>query len=478
MSTAPPGPGFTTGFQDLRTESDPTSDPIALPVRGTLPDWLRGELIRNGPAWFDVDGAPGFRHWFDGQAMLHRFIIADGAVGYRNRFLDTPGLRAARDGAIGFTEFASDPCRGLFARLSSVFRKPVPSGNTCVNVVPTATGPAALTETPIAVHFDPETLATVGVRGYTGEIAGQVTTAHPHLLPGTGEAVNYVLRFGRASEYLVYRERLGAGERELIAAVPARNPGYLHSFAVTERHVVLVVFPFVVNPLRLLLRTRPFIENYRWRPELGTRFVVVGIEDGSVREIHHPEPFFAFHHVNAFEEDGEIVLDMAVYPDAGVVSAFLLDRLRGGEPVPVPYPVRYRVHPDTGAVTRRELATESIELPRIDYRRNGKPYRHLYGVGAEGGSGADFFNQLTKVDVLTGRCAVWREPGCYPGEPVFVAAPGGEDEDDGVVLSVVLDSTTARSALLVLDARTWTELARAEVPHGIPFGFHGRFTSR
>ena len=43
------------------------------------------------------------------------------------------------------------------------------------------------------------------------------------------------------------------------------------------------------------------------------------------------------------------------------------------------------------------------------------------------------------------------------------------------MLSVVLDARAGRSFLLVLDAGTFEELARAEVPHHIPFGFHGQF---
>jgi carotenoid cleavage dioxygenase-like enzyme len=58
---------------------------------------------------------------------------------------------------------------------------------------------------------------------------------------------------------------------------------------------------------------------------------------------------------------------------------------------------------------------------------------------------------------------------------VFVAAPGGEDEDAGVLLSVVLDADAERSFLLVLDAADLSELARASVPHHIPFSFHGQF---
>jgi carotenoid cleavage dioxygenase-like enzyme len=61
------------------------------------------------------------------------------------------------------------------------------------------------------------------------------------------------------------------------------------------------------------------------------------------------------------------------------------------------------------------------------------------------------------------------------GEPIFVPAPSPTAEDDGVLLSVVLDAPTERSYLLVLDARSLSELARAYAPHVVPFGFHGQF---
>lgn len=69
----------------------------------------------------------------------------------------------------------------------------------------------------------------------------------------------------------------------------------------------------------------------------------------------------------------------------------------------------------------------------------------------------------------------WYEAGCYPGEPVFVAKADGNTEDEGVILSVALDTRQAASFLLILDASTFQEVARAEVPHHIPFGFHGQY---
>jgi carotenoid cleavage dioxygenase-like enzyme len=80
-----------------------------------------------------------------------------------------------------------------------------------------------------------------------------------------------------------------------------------------------------------------------------------------------------------------------------------------------------------------------------------------------------------KVDVSDGSRLEWRAEGCYPGEPIFVREPGAEAEDGGVILSVVLDAAAERSFLLVLDAGTMAELARAEAPHHIPFGFHGQY---
>jgi hypothetical protein len=53
--------------------------------------------------------------------------------------------------------------------------------------------------------------------------------------------------------------------------------------------------------------------------------------------------------------------------------------------------------------------------------------------------------------------------------------PEAANEDDGVILSVVLDAKKASSFLLILDASSFRELTRAEVSHHIRFGFHGNY---
>jgi carotenoid cleavage dioxygenase-like enzyme len=85
---------------------------------------------------------------------------------------------------------------------------------------------------------------------------------------------------------------------------------------------------------------------------------------------------------------------------------------------------------------------------------------------------------LYKVDAVTKTGKNWSEVVCYPGEPIFVPNPSGQEEDGGVVLSLVLDFANRRSFLLILDAKDLTELARAEAPHAIPVGLHGLWNGR
>jgi len=335
----------------------------------------------------------------------------------------------------------------------------------------------ALGEVPLRVWFDPETLKTVGVEGYDDDLDGALTTAHPHRDGQTGDLVNFVLQLSRISEYRVYRQSGAHARRQLIGSIPVPRPGYMHSFGITENYAVLAMYPLVVNPLSFLLRGRPFIENFRWTPGLGTVFYVLDLTDGHVVGTYETDAFFAFHHINAQEDGDALLVDICAFPDASIIDALYLDRLRGDQQLPIAAPIRYRIDLTRGSVESRRLGDTSLELPRIDYRRNGGAYRFAYGVGSYGQGGADFLDQLVRLDVDSGETRTWHEPGWYPGEPVFVPEPGTTAEDRGVVLSVVLDATAGDSILLVLDAASFTELARARVPHPVPFGFHGQFTS-
>ena len=439
-----------------------------LPVRGALPEWLHGSLIRTGPAKWEV-GERTMSHWFDGLAMLHRFSFAGGEVSYANRFLETRAYRdASETGRISYSEFATDPCRSLYQRVTAMF-SPKLTDNANVNLVKLGDRFVAMTETPIPVEFDADTLGAAGV---AYDVPGQLTTAHPHLDRATGGMLNYAARLGPRSTYRFFLLEPHARTPKVLATKPVARPAYMHSFGLTPRWLVLAEFPFVVNPPALAFSGRPYIENYRWRPELGTRFHLFDRETGESSGPYEADARFGFHFVNAYEDGDEVVADICTFPDSGIVEDLYLERLRNGKPVAQPSLERFRVAPGSGSVSLERLIDEPLELPRINYGRcNERPYRYTWGVGSDGG----WLDRIVKADVVDRRATIWLEEGCYPGEPVFVAAPEASEEDGGVLLSVVFDGRKGSSFLLVLDAASLEEVARAEVPHHVPFGFHGQF---
>lgn len=317
-------PDYNLGFVTLDEEVEIDS----LPVNGRFPSWLSGTLVRNGPAKFEVGEQP-FRHWFDGLSMLRRFTFHHGLVSYSNKFLESRDYREAMSqGKITVGTFATDPCRSIFQRIFSLFSNQL-SENANVNIGQIADRYIAMTETPLPIEFDPHTLETLGVLGYGDEMEGNITTAHPHIDHERGLAINYIIQFSRTSKYILYRIAKDNLQRESIATIPVQKRAYIHSFGITDSYIILVEFPLVVNPLRLLLSGKPFIENYRWEPERGALFHLIGKESGSIRS-YSSEAFFALHHVNAFEQDGDVFLDIAAYPDKRIIDAFYLERLRAG----------------------------------------------------------------------------------------------------------------------------------------------------
>jgi carotenoid cleavage dioxygenase-like enzyme len=374
---------YGAGFRSLTRE---TPVPVALPIKGKLPSWLEGTLLRTGPSKFEV-GTRTYNHWFDGLAMLHRFAFVDGGVRYANRLLKSKAFCAAEaTGKIAFGEFATDPCWSLFGRVAAIF-SPELTDNCCVNVADYARSATAFTETSIPVRFSPDTLETLGVFGYNSSLTGQISTAHPHYDAKRACHYNYIADLGFRSAYRLISIGDDGVQRQ-VAEIPVERPSYMHSFGMSKEHLILSEFPLVVNPVDLRLAGKPFIRHYRWEPERGLHFHVVEKDTGRIVRSATADAAFAFHHVNAFADNGAIMVDFIAYPDASVIDQLYLARLRAGAPVSVTGKLTRFLIPlkSDAPVTRKVLVEAPIELPRINYEtRAGKRYRYLWGTGTKEG---------------------------------------------------------------------------------------------
>ncbi len=476
-STPKPSKSATQTFEDTHLLFDLEDEVANVPckVTGEIPDWVVGTLYRNGPAKFQVNRQRV--DWFDGLAMLHSFDISQQQVLYTNRFIRSEQYYIMMEQkSLDFPGFAQDPCPKVFKQISRFIPQEMKGiENACVTIHNYADQMVALTEVPLPVVFDDKTLHTLGPFQFKDSLQnGQWESAHSLRDPASRETFNYCIQFGQKSSYVIWKLQDRSSTREKIAEIPVDLPAYMHSFALTENYVILVEFPFLVNPLDLMLKKKPFIFNYKWMPERGTTFYIVNRASGAVTSIKG-DPFFAFHHVNAFERDGKIYIDIVTHPNANIIDA-VTERITDEEKVKEIEKTlfeRFTISLPERALYRETIFSNTTELPRVRADRTAHEYRYAYLVDATFPTSLHDRPPLYKVDTVQKAALRWSQAGCFPGEPIFVPNPQGREEDDGVVLSLVLDFAHSRSFLLILNAKTMTELARAETPHAIPVGLHG-----
>ncbi|WP_299332363.1 carotenoid oxygenase family protein [Haloplanus sp.] len=460
---------WRTGFHTQREEVHD----VALDVAGSFPSWLDGSLVVNGPGEFEV-GDTDLGHWFDALAMLRRIRIADGTARYTNRFVRSDDFRAAREEGRIRRALPGTPADG--SALSRL-RRAVDGDfqdNPSIGVVDLDGTLYAVTESPVGIEIDPETLETTGRRDLTGGLDCDVTLGHTHVVDDVQWGLG--ASFGRRSSYTLFR-RPGDGDPESVTRlVFDGHPPYIHAFGLTDRYAVIPAAPFGVDFRRLALTTLrggTFLDEFR-RRDAPARFHVLDRQTGEAVAAVPADPFFIFHLANAYEDDDAVVVDCVAFGNERAVTALTVSNLRQDDPdLPQGDFVRFRLPLDGGRATRETLHRGPVEFPTIHYRRyNGRPYRYAYLAATDRGS---LPTAVAKVDVEAATTRRWSAVGLHPGEPLFVPSPSPSAEDDGVLLSLALDARGDRSVVCCLDAGTLTELARAPLPHRLPYGFHGQF---
>ena len=428
----------------------PVSDELSvtdLPVTGAIPPALAGQLIRNGPNPIAPD--PANYHWFLGDGMLHGVELRDGrAVSYRNRWVRTDDACAA----LGEPPLADQP--------SDVFIGGSTNANT--HIVTHAGKLLALTEVclPTEVRAD---LSTVGRYDFDGALRSPMT-AHPKHDPTTGEMHFFGYDIS-GPPYLRYHVADAAGALIKTEDITLPAPVMMHDFAITEHSVIWFDLPVVYD--FALLGQRPFPAE--WRPEAGARVGVMP-RDGGDTDITWIEidPCYLYHPANAWEENGNIFVDVPKYP-----TAFASD-LSGPADAASVYE-RWTINAAAGTVTSDLLDDRGQEFPRINETVLGRRHRYVYTTLTKFGDSVDLTG-IVKHDHDRGTSEVQTFGGTgHAGEPVFVAEPDATSEDDGWVLALVFDDSTATSSLYVLDATDLAgkPVAVVELPQRVPFGFHG-----
>jgi carotenoid cleavage dioxygenase-like enzyme len=411
-----------------------------LRVEGAIPKALAGRYLRNGPN--PKDAAPP--HWFFGDGMLHGIAIEDGrALWYRNRWIRTRQL-AEHVRAVG-----PDGQRDITAG----------PGNT--NVITHAGRTLAVAETALPWEIGAE-LETIGNYDFGGRLKTGMT-AHPKICPVTGEL--HFFDYNWFPPYVTYHCANAAGDLVRSVPIEVTGPTMMHDFAITENHVLIMDLPVVFDFQRAMRGQMP----YRWDDEYPSRVGVMkrGDESGAMQWFE-VKPCYVFHPLNAYEQDGRIVLEVARYPELWREGSgrFDLASLH-----------RWELDLAAGSVTETTLDDRPIEFPRIDDRLCGSKHRYGYAV-RNLSSTSDEATSIVKYDLRTGTSLEHDfGPGRYPNEAVFAPDPSSREEDAGWLMTYVYDAASNCSEFVILDAQDVASapVARVLIPCRIPFGFHGNW---
>lgn len=448
---------------------------VPVRVEGTLPHYVRGACLLNGPGRF-ARGAVRYRHWLDGDGMVAALAIDGGGARFTNRFV--------RSGKFTREEAEQRPVFRTFGTAfeGDVLKRGIGLESPVnVSVYPFGGALLAFGEQGLPWEIDPITLETRGLYTFDGQL-NEITpfSAHPKIDHRTGELFNFgvsfspqhpalnVFRFA-ADGKLVYRRRL---------ALP--YPSSIHDFAISERYIVFYVSPLVLRMEALLQRGATLMDALAWEPERGSRLLIASRESGELVASLDVGRQYCLHLVNAFDRGGRLVVDVVefekpLYPEYQVLPDLFTDTFRG-------HPVRFVIDPDAKAVVeRRDIGYAcSPDFPAHDAAVVGLPYAHFWmlGISKAGRPGRKFFDHVVRVDWSTDSVEVYEAPkGHYlGGEPCFIpdpAAPG----DRGVVVCQQFDAVNVVSRFVAFDAFALAggPIATITLPSPIPLLFHSAF---
>jgi carotenoid cleavage dioxygenase len=440
-----------------------------LKIIGELPAGMDGMYVRTGPnPQFDPVGK---YHWFDGDGMLHGVRVKDGKASYRNRYVVSKGYleEKAEGKAIfyGIMEMEKNLAQG---------RGYKNQGNTALvwhdgqlltlmeGAEPHAVGLPGLT--------------TLGTYSYCGKLLSSFT-AHPKVDDKTGE----MMFFGynpMSAPYVQYSLVSKDGELQFTRPIDVPRGVMMHDFAVTEHYTIFMDLPLTFSVERAM-KGGPVLMFER---DLPARYGILPRHGGNddVKWFEMPAHYM-YHTSNAWEDGDEVVLHGCRLESTNVLQPAELPQSRngdvaGGKADAMALMHRWRFNLRTGAFKEEQVDDIATDFPRVDDSLVGYGCRYSYNARfAHREPGAPpAFEGINKYDLQTGRMETHLHGRKrYGGEPVFIANPGGRDEDDGWLVTYVYDEIEGTSEMVVVEAKNVASapLARVMIPARVPYGFHG-----
>jgi carotenoid cleavage dioxygenase len=447
-----------------------------LKVTGSLPRDLNGRFLRVGSNAnpFDPED-PRTYNWFIGSGMIAGVRLRDGkALWYRNRFVrddkitKSLGLPRLPGPEVISRKPPYDQRRGPRFVEANVSQTHVFAVNG--RTYSFAEGGVL----PIEVSYELESVA----RCDFGGTLGGSWTAHPHRDPHTG-ALHGVAYFWQW-DHALYQVIGTDGTVSEHVEVPLTGHPVIHDCAITPTWAIFLDGPVQFNEAA---HAAGYEFPFMWDQDYPVRFGLVrrdgsapgngsasrnGSAPGSKGEVWYVDAPGAciFHTLNAFDlPDGKVALDACNAP-------VLFKNDLSGPTDSKSHLARFILDPQTGTSQKQVLSDRPQEMPRMDERLTGYQHRYAYMNSRMGNSG------ILKHDLRAGTSEFFDHgPGRVGIETLFVPMSAGSAEDDGWLITSVIDLPTDSSEVLIYHAQDLLggPVATIHIPHRHNAGFHGNW---
>ena len=529
---------MSSSIIDLFSENlNEIEKPIPLEVQGNIPVYVDGIMLQNGPGAFGTkpqhqESRRSYSHIFDGLSKISKYDINKDGITFQTRFLRSKWYKDITQNNVIPSSITTGPVlnppfskfENIYAAITSNFL----FDNTPVNVARLGGKKGnfvATTDAPVLMEFD-TSLNTKGRIQYPNSITSfngieLFSTAHPITLED--ESINYFFELKLPIPFMKIKNSAhivstnNNKERSIIGTYEIDKVPYVHSFGMTDRYIILTIWPLFMNPLNVA-NGKGFLSQLEWMPENGSEIIIFDRHNATtispIRRFKAP-PLFAYHHINAYEnENDDIVFDVTGYDTPDIINgenAFayipnILDPSKRQKQARDGRTYRFRlpmisskgvdpIHLEPIVLntfdSKEKLYTNELLVINENFRR--RKYQYTYGftgfAGNDGNNGGGYNqwalvktnNDIAEMDGGHGAVTIWSEENCFPTEAQFVPASSSidkDDEDNGVLLSQVYDGNRKQTFLLGLNAKTMTEIFRAYTGERVPIAFHGTFIRR
>jgi carotenoid cleavage dioxygenase len=440
---------------------------------GTIPDDIDGIYLRNTEN--PVHEPLGRPHPFDGDGMIHQISFRGGKASYRNRFIRTRCFQeeqlaggALWGGLMDPPGTSKRPGFGAHGDLKDTASTDV--------IVHAGKAVATFYQCGEAYVLDPETLENEGTASW---VPLDGISAHPKVDETTGELLFF--NYSKHAPYMHYGVVDRTGRLAHYTPIPLPGPRLPHDMTFSQNWSILNDLP-VFWDQELLKRN---IHAVRMHREIPSRFALIP-RYGKAEDIRwfEAEPTYVLHWLNAYEEGDEVIVDgyfqedptPKPLPDAGEHGHLMsyLDEHSFKSRLH-----RWRFNLATGKTVEERLDDRIVEFGMINQRYNGRKYRYAYSTTSK--PGWFLFNGFVKHDLETGESQELTLPdGQYASEAPFVPRINAVDEDDGYLVSFIIDENRGRSECILIDCKKFEEgpVCRIALPHKLSSGTHSHWVDR